>query len=107
MASLRRKFSTEQKMHILQQAEELGVIKVINQHRLSYSVFARWKHQLAPVMAYQHEDMLQTQKEKEQLERENVRLRNIVANQALELELLNETLKKTNMLSIMPHKFHS
>ena len=103
MAALRRKFSTEQKMHILQQAEESGVIKVINQHKLSYSVFARWKQQLAPVIAYHHEDIVQAQKEKEQLEIENTLLRKIIANQALELELMNETLKKRGDM-ILPVK---
>ena len=43
MASQKRKFSDEQKLEILRQANELGVIAVIRNHNLSYSVFARWR----------------------------------------------------------------
>jgi len=41
MASPKRKFTDEQKLEILKQANEMGVIAVIRNHNLSYSVFAR------------------------------------------------------------------
>ena len=94
MASLRRKFTTEQKIHILQQAQEVGVHKAIKLHKLSYSVFTRWKQQLQPVLAFRNEDAMEIQKEKERLEKENERLKKIIANQALQLDMMNETLKK-------------
>jgi putative transposase len=43
MASQKRKFTDEQKLEILKQANEMGVIAVIRNHNLSYSVFARWR----------------------------------------------------------------
>lgn len=94
MASPRRKFTTEQKIHILQQAQEVGVLKAIKLHKLSYSVFTRWKQQLQPVLAFRDEDAMEIQKENERLEIENERLKKIIANQALQLDMMNETLKK-------------
>src|SRR5215471_5260821 len=41
--SRKRKFSDEQKLEILKQAKEIGVIAAIRNHCLSYSVFSRWR----------------------------------------------------------------
>src|SRR5262245_30250969 len=43
MMSRKRKFSDEQKMEILNQAKQIGVIAAIRNHCLSYSVFSRWR----------------------------------------------------------------
>lgn len=93
MASPRRTFTQKQKAQILQQAQESGVIKVLKQHNLSYSVFSRWKHQFAAQKAIEFEDTVQLKKENEQLERENGRLKKIIAEQALELIGKDEELK--------------
>jgi putative transposase len=93
MASPRRTFTQKQKLQILQQAQESGVIKVLKQHKLSYSVFSRWKHQFAEQKAIEMDDNQQLKKEKEQLETENVRLKKIIAEQALELISREEEFK--------------
>jgi putative transposase len=98
MSSSRRTFSYTEKMNILKEVEESGVIKVLKEHKLSYSVYSRWKHQLAETKMTQREDSEQTKKEKEQLEIENARLKKIIAEQALEMEMRAEEWKKTNPL---------
>ena len=98
MSSSRRTFSYAEKMNILKEVEESGVIKVLKEHKLSYSVYSRWKHQLAETKMTQREDSEQTKKEKEQLEIENARLKKIIAEQALEMEMRAEEWKKTNSL---------
>jgi putative transposase len=97
MASVRRKFTTNQKMQILQQVQELGVIRVLKEHKLSYSVYARWKQQINS-RADQHNDAALVYEERALLQQENVRLKKIIADQALEMERKDEELKKMNPL---------
>ena len=97
-ARQRRQFSVEQKLAILNEAEQIGVTHTLRKHNLSHSVFFRWKNQfhsggvgsLKP--QYQKVDP-----EVRALEEENARLKKIIANQALELEFKTELLKKTNI----------
>ena len=96
MANSRRSFTDEQKLEILKQAEKIGVIAALREHRLSYSVFARWKQNFLK----QHIDpqtmmeVNRTRIELKQFKEENVRLKKIIADQALELERKDEALKK-------------
>ena len=97
-ARQRRQFSVEQKLAILNEAEQIGVTQTLRKHNLSHSVFLRCKNQfhsggvgsLKP--QYQKVDP-----EVRALEEENARLKKIIANQALELEFKTELLKKTNI----------
>ena len=97
-ARQRRQFSVEQKLAILNEAEQIGVTQTLRKHNLSHSVFLRWKNQfhsggvgsLKP--QYQKVDP-----EVRALEEENARLKKIIANQAFELEFKTELLKKTNI----------
>ena len=98
MASARRKFTPNQKMQILQQVQELGVIRVLKEHRLSYSVYSRWKQQAADKTSYQPPDALWVYEERAILQEENTRLKKIIAEQALEMERKDEELKKINPL---------
>ncbi len=45
MPAQRRRFTNGEKRYILNQANELGVTKILREYKLSYSVFARWKQQ--------------------------------------------------------------
>lgn len=92
MALQRRKFTTGQKIYVLKQAEELGVTKVLREHKLSYSVFARWKQQLKENKSSTSADALRL--ELDNLVEENRRLKKIIANQALDLEIKSEQIKK-------------
>ena len=98
MASRRRKFTDEQKLEILHQAEKTGVIAVLRDHSLSYSVFARWREKFMKNDTNKQE-MLERNKTKSELKQfmeENIRLKRIIAEQALELARKDEELKKSN-----------
>jgi len=95
MASQKRKFTDEQKLEILKQANEMGVIAVIRNHNLSYSVFARWREKF---MEKDKKKLTLKNKPKSKLKQfmeDNTRLKRIIAEQALELERKNEALRKT------------
>ena len=95
MASQKRKFTDEQKLEILKQANEMGVIAVIRNHNLSYSVFARWREKF---MEKDKKELTLKNKPKSKLKQfmeDNTRLKKIIAEQALELERKNEALRKS------------
>jgi len=95
MASQKRKFTDEQKLEILRQANEMGVIAVIRNHNLSYSVFARWREKF---MEKDKKELTLKNKPKSKLKQfmeDNTRLKKIIAEQALELERKNEALRKS------------
>ena len=95
MASPKRKFTEEQKLEILRQANEMGVIAVIRNHNLSYSVFARWREKF---MEKDKKETILKNKPKSKLKQfmeDNTRLKKIIADQALELERKDEALRKS------------
>jgi len=98
MATHRRKFTDEQKIEILQLAEKVGVTSVMRSHSLSYSVLSRWKNQFNQNDVNKQEILMQhkARLELKQFVEENVRLKKIIAEQALELEHKEEELKKYN-----------
>ena len=89
MPVARRKFSEEEKRNIVGLAKQSGISKVLRDYKLSYSVFSRWKIQLAernvPV-SEQHITHLKT---------ENLLLKKIVAEQALQLQIEKERKPRT------------
>jgi putative transposase len=91
MAEQRRKFSNNEKQAILTQASAMGVSKVLREHGLSYSVYTRWKQQLLTSESEKKNAVLQNIAD--ELRRENIRLKNIIANLVLELEIKSEELK--------------
>jgi transposase-like protein len=91
----RRKFSEDEKHVILNEASHKGISVVLREYRLSYSVFSRWKKQLVsdkkePKSNYR---ILQELKD---LVAENERLKRIIANQALEIQIKTEKLGNIN-----------
>ena len=97
MSRQRRKFSVEQKLQILSEADQEGITQTLRKHNLSHSVFLRWKNQfnsggtgsLKP--RYNKIDP-----ELKALRDENARLKKIIGDQALELEFKTELLKKSD-----------
>ena len=88
MTAQRRKFTEEEKLHILQLAKQTNISKVLRDYQLSYSVFSRWKQQMqGPSSSNISEDLIN-------LRNENMRLKRIVAEQALELEIKKEMERK-------------
>lgn len=74
----------------------MGVTAVLHEYHLSYSVFARWRKQLLQANANAAELAAsnKTRLELRQLQEENLRLKKIIADQALELERKEEELRK-------------
>ena len=101
MASRKRKFTDEQKLEILRQANEMGVITVIRNHNLSYSVFARWREKFMKNDKSKQEPISKnkTKSEFKQIMEDNTRLKKIIADLALELERRDEQLRKSYQLS--------
>lgn len=91
MASQRRKFTNGQKRDILYQAGEHGVNKILREHNISYSVFARWKQQNL-IDSDTKDEVLESRIE--DLLKENMRLKKIIANLVLDIEIKNEELRK-------------
>ena len=96
MTIVRRKFTDEQKLKILREAEELGITLVLRNHNLSYSAFARWRQQFEFQDPARQQAKLNHQERSQlkQYKTENQRLKKIIADQALELERKEEELKK-------------
>lgn len=98
MSKTRRQFSVEQKLAILNEADQNGVTQTLRKHNLSHSVFLRWKNQFnsggtGSLKPQYHK----VDPELRALQEENARLKKIIGNQALELEFKTELLKKTNV----------
>jgi putative transposase len=95
MAKQRRSFSVEQKLQIIQEAEQYGTTQTVRKHNLSPSLFLRWKNQFNQGGVKQLEPQYQKiNPEVRALQDENARLKKIIGNQALELEFKTELLKK-------------
>jgi putative transposase len=94
MAAQRRKFSEEEKLNILHQAGQKGTSNILRHYNISYSVFARWKH------SFQKKgiDPTGTKSEAMILLEENNRLKRIIAEQALNIELKDEELRRLNTI---------
>lgn len=95
----RRKFSPEQKMRILQEAESEGMLATCRKHQIAQSLFYRWKHQFdrQGIDGLSH-SYYRVDPEVKALQLENERLKKIIAKQALELEVKSELLKKSEQI---------
>jgi transposase-like protein len=95
MSKSRRNFSVDQKLQIIQEADQHGTTQTLRKHNLSHSVFLRWKNQFNKGGAGSLKPRYQKiDPEVKALEEENARLKKIIGNQALELEFKTELLKK-------------
>jgi putative transposase len=96
MSKKRRQFSVEQKLQIIQEADQEGITQTLRKHNLSHSIFLRWKNQFnsggVGSLKPQYNKM---DPELKALKEENARLKKIIGNQALELEFKTELLKKS------------
>jgi putative transposase len=94
MALQRRTFSDEEKLKVLREAGQQGITIVLRQYKISYSVFTRWKQ----YFLLQGIDPIGIKTEVKNLREENTRLKKIIADLALSLELKDEELKRVSML---------
>lgn len=97
----RRKFSDDEKLNVLIQAGQKGTSNVLRHYNISYSLFARWsksfqKKGIDPLNALPPGRGLAD--EIKGLAEENMRLKKIIADQALSQELKDEELKRLHAL---------
>lgn len=95
----KRSFTVEQKMHILREADESGMLATCRKYEIAQSLYYRWKSQfdLKGIDGLQGQYYRVDPRVRE-LEKENERLKKIIARQALEIEVKSELLKKTQLL---------
>jgi putative transposase len=96
----RRTFTPEERLKILQEARTEGRIETIRKYNLAPSLFNRWRamYESGGIDGLKNHHRRVDPAVRE-LEEENQRLKRIIANQALELEVKTELLKKTNVLT--------
>ena len=95
----RRKFSSEEKLEILRETEQQGIEATLRKYNLARSLYYNWKNKfdrngIDGLQAKYHKSDPRVKA----LEKENERLKRIIAKQALELEVKEELLKKTKDL---------
>ena len=98
MGTLRRKFSQDEKHAILEDANHRGITVVLREHKLSYSVFSRWKEQLRSDDKNEQRSRYKILQELKNLVTENERLKKIIANQALQIQIQTEKLKNKQVM---------
>lgn len=94
MSKQKRK-TTEEKVAILQEAATLGAVETIRKYGISYQTYYTWKAKYASGGA----ESLQngngiTASELKRLQKENARLKELVAEKELHIKIQNELLKK-------------
>ena len=96
MSKTRRKFTVEDRLSIIKEAEREGRTETVRKYQIAPSMFDRWRRKYVT----QGIEGLKPQYKKidpevRELELENERLKRIIARQALEIEVKSELLKKT------------
>ncbi|REK00993.1 MAG: transposase [Bacteroidetes bacterium] len=101
MTKSRRKFTAEERLSILQEAERNGGAETCRKYNLSPNLLAKWKQNyLKTGSTDDHRRGRKTvDPELVALREENEKLKRIVAKQALELEVKTELFKKTPLPS--------
>lgn len=100
----RKQYDLNFKMNIIQKGKEIGnYTAVARQHELDPKMVLRWARQLDRKDVEQLDGaskrqaaFIPTSDDYKQLERENEKLKKLLAEQALEREILKDLLKKTN-----------
>lgn len=96
MSKTNRKFSSEDRLSILQESERNGSVETSRKYNLSPSLLSKWKQRYqSNGVAGLRSQYKRIDPQLKVLEEENERLKRIVARQALELEVKGELLKKT------------
>jgi transposase-like protein len=96
MSRVNRKFSPEERLSILQEAEREGTVETSRKYNISPSLLSKWKERyISKGAAGLNPQYHRVDPQVRALEEENERLKRIIARQALELEVKGELLKKT------------
>lgn len=91
----KRQFTPEEKYSILQEAEREGFMETCRKYQISGSVMSYWKKKYLSKGKDGLKPGYRTVDPKvRELEEENLRLKKIIAKQALEIEVKDELIKK-------------
>jgi putative transposase len=84
-----KRYTTEQKIRILREAEKAGqsIVEVCREKGISEQTFHRWKREFGMMK-------LDQAKQLKELQKENARLKRLLADEILGKELLKEALEK-------------
>ena len=84
-----KRHTTEQKIQVLREAEWAGqtIVDVCREHQISEQTFHRWKREFGMLEVDQAKQL-------KELQRENERLKRMLADEMLGKELLKEALEK-------------
>jgi putative transposase len=84
-----KRYRTEQKIRILREAEKAGqsIVEVCREKGISEQTFHRWKREFGMMK-------LDQAKQLKELQKENARLKRLLADEILGKELLKEALEK-------------
>ncbi len=92
----RRTFSVEEKLSLLREVEDNGITETCRRHDLCHSVLNRWRKKFEGGGVEGLQDRYQKiNPQVRKLEDENRRLKKIIGDLQLELEIKSELLKKT------------
>lgn len=96
MTKTRRKFTPEDRLSIVREAEREGRSETIRKYQVAPSLFDRWRRKyVTNGIEGLKSQYRRIDPQIRELELENERLKRIIARQALELEVKTELLKKT------------
>lgn len=96
MTKTRRKFTPEDRLSIVREAEREGRSETIRKYQVAPSLFDRWRRKYVTTgIEGLKSQYRRIDPQVRELELENERLKRIIARQALELEVKTELLKKT------------
>lgn len=96
MKNTRRKFTPEDRLSIIQEAQREGHSVTCRKYNLSPSLLTKWKvRYLNKGVSGLQNTYKKIDPQVKELELENERLRRIIAKQALQIEVQGELLKKT------------
>mgnify|MGYP001115690216 CR=1 FL=1 len=92
----RKKWTAAEKIAILEEAKQHGVVQTIRKHEVSHASFYVWqqKYQIEGEKAFEKE-YKRVDPELKRLQLENLRLKKIIAEKELALDIKEELLKKT------------
>jgi transposase-like protein len=96
MSKIRRTFTPEERLSIVQEGQREGRSETCRKYNLSLSLYDRWRRKY---LEHGIEGLKSKYKKIDpvvrELQEENERLKRIIAKQALEIEVKSELLKKT------------
>jgi transposase-like protein len=96
MSKTRRKFTVDDRLSIIKEAEREGRTETVRKYQIAPSMFDRWRRKyLSQGLEGLKPQYKKIDPQVRDLELENERLKRIIARQALEIEVKSELLKKT------------